>query len=137
MDAAKTDIPLLKGENGQSLFKDTSYIDSAVIDNAVFFNTDHSKCLVLVLQQTSKILYLDQVLIVHGTFINGNWRFKPDRFPPVPKIIYTVSKSGTRDKPTNNSFEALSKKACQFILNEGRVDSFGCAIDKDYWFGSQ
>ena len=137
LETARKDLPFLKGERGQNLFNDTSYIYSATIDKVVFFNSDRSKCLLLVLQQTSKNLYLDQVLIIQGTFIDGKWTFKPDRLPAVPKVIYTVRKSGERQNPVNNSVENLSKKARLFILTAGTVNSLGCEIDKEYWFGNR
>jgi hypothetical protein len=136
MQAAKRDLPSLKDKSGKRLFIDKSYIDSVTIDEAVFFNFDRNKCLLLILQQTSKDLYLDQVMVVQGTFTDGRWIFKPDRLPDVPMVIYTVRKSGERQAPINNSFENLSKRARIFVLTAGTPDSYRCDIDNEYWFGS-
>ncbi|SHM49537.1 hypothetical protein [Mucilaginibacter sp. OK098] len=135
--SAKKEIPLLNDEHGQNLFKVPSYIDSAMIDDAVFFNQDKNKCLLFILQQTSNKLYLDQVLIIHGSYIKGEWEFMIDRLPAVPTIIYTVRKSGSRDHPIENSFKTLSEKARLFVLTAGTVGNYGCSIDNMYWFGDQ
>ena len=81
MVTGKKQLPRLTGERGQNLFRDTTYVDTAIIDDAVFFNKDKNKCVLLILQKTSKELYLDQVLIIQGTKLKGEWKFKQNRMP--------------------------------------------------------
>ena len=125
----------IPGRRMWCMLKVPLYIDSPIIDDAVFFNQDKSKCLLLILQQTSDTLYLDQILFMHGSYINGQWKFTIDRLPAVPKIIYTVHKSGSRVHPVRNSFQVLSEKGRLFVLTAGTVSNYGCTIDNKYWFG--
>lgn len=132
----RTELPLLKGERGRSFFRDSTYVDSVVIDDAVFFNKEKDKCLLLILQQTSKDLYVDEVRIVQGTKISGEWKFQHNRMPDVPETIFTVRKTGPRNRPQNSSFKHLSEEGRRFVLEAGSVKNSDCNIDEKYWFGT-
>ena len=137
MQSAKKQVTLLKEETGQSLYKQDSYIDSAILDESVFFNAAKNKCILLLLRQTVKDLYLDNILIIQGTKHNEKWSFNLDRLPEVPNIKFTIDKSGPRSNAVNNSFDKLSKEGRLFVLTAGTVSNFGCEIDEKYWFGSE
>ena len=124
----------MKGENGRSLFRDPTYIDSSVIDDVIFFNKHKNMCLLLILQQTDKSLYLDQVRIIQGEKIGKQWKFLADRMPAMPEIIFTVQKTGPRENPRNNSIKKLSAAGREFVLEAGTVSSNDCNIDEKYWF---
>lgn len=136
MRSARVELPLLKGKTGESLFKQKDYIDSAIIDKAVFFNRDKTKCILLLLRQTNKRLYLDNALIIQGSKESQKWIFRLNRLPEVPEIDFVVKKSGPRSNPLSNTFDELAAKTRQFVLTGGTVSAFNCAIDEKYWFGN-
>ncbi|RZA01092.1 MAG: hypothetical protein EOP47_11905 [Sphingobacteriaceae bacterium] len=136
MKSARVKLPLLKGKTGESLFKQKDYIDSAIIDKAVFFNRDKTKCILLLLRQTDRSLYLDNALIIQGSKENQKWIFRLDRLPEVPETDFVVNKSGPRSNPLSNTFDELSAKTREFVLTGGTVSAFNCEIDEKYWFGN-
>ncbi|MCW3119044.1 MAG: hypothetical protein JWM28_3126, partial [Chitinophagaceae bacterium] len=81
-------------------------------------------------------LYVDQVFIIQGTLVNGEWRFSTNRLPSVPVMFATVAKKGSREHPENNSFAGLSAQARLFVLKAGTVKDGQCMIDEKYWFGN-
>lgn len=133
--AAELELPNLHNRHKIKVFRDSSYIDSAIVDDVIFFNQKRDKCLLLILQKTTGDLNLDQVRIIQGTFFNNNWSFTIDRMPDVPEIIYTINKPLQGKLVVNNSFETLSKKGREYVLNSGNVTSSNCRIDFNYWFG--
>ncbi len=126
----------LKNKDGRIVYKDSSLIDSAVLDKHIFFNRAKNKCLLLVLQQTNADFKNDEILIVQGTLINNLWAFSYDRLPEVPEVIYTVKKHVKNKDQMNNTFEHLSISGRKFVLTAGNPAEGICAIDEQYWFGN-
>ncbi|MEA5139520.1 hypothetical protein [Arcicella rigui] len=135
MSTAMINLPNIVNSDSKRKLNDPSYIETTLIDDAVFFNTNRNKCLLLVLQKTSKDLKLDQVLIIQGTYNRNKWEFSYDRLPLVPEVIYSVNKTIKGGKPISNSFEYLSNEGRKFVLTAGVIKSNVCEIDNNYWFG--
>lgn len=92
MGRAHQQLPFLLNLDKKFVFRDSSYIDSAIIDDAVFFNKTGNKCLLLVLQQTSNEFNSDRVIVIQGTYLNNKWKLASNRMPLVPEMIYTIKK---------------------------------------------
>lgn len=135
MSTALISLPNIVNSDSRRKIYDSSYIDSTLIDDSIFFNTNRNKCLLLILQKTSKDLKLDQVLIIQGTYNRNKWEFSYDRLPLVPEVVYSVNKTIKGGKPISNSFEYLSNEGRLFILTAGSIKGHDCEIDYNYWFG--
>lgn len=116
--------------------KDSSFIISTKIDDALFFNKKKDKCLLLLLQKTANDLKLDQVKIIQGSLKNGTWYFSYNRLPEVPEITYTLNKETKNGININSSFSELSKESRMFVLSAGTINLDRCDIDEAYWFGN-
>lgn len=127
-------IPSLKNVNHHSVIADTSFIKKWKIDDAIFFNSKRDKCLLLLLEQTSSDMKLDQIEIVQGTLVNKVWRFSFSRLPEIPEITCTVNKEFMDGKNHSNSFNILSEKGRAFVLSAGTIEPSGCVLDENYWF---
>lgn len=73
--SALKQISQVKDSDLGKFIMDTSYVNAALIDDAIFFNLDSSKCLSLNLQKTSNFTKTDQVVILRGTkkILGGNF----------------------------------------------------------------
>lgn len=137
MSTAHYQLLNLLSIDSKLVFEDSSYIDSAIIDDAVFFNKGGNKCLLLILQQTSIDFKSDRVRIIQGTYLNNKWNLSTNRMPLVPEIIYTIKKPQKDSIPVNNSFKILSDKGRGFVLDGGQTAFQNCIIDYEYWFGEK
>lgn len=137
MYVAHDQLPNLLSVDNELVFKDSSYIDSAIIDDAVFFNKTENKCLLLILQQTSNEFKSDRIRVIQGTYLNDKWKFSSSRMPLVPEIIYTIKKLQKDNVLMSNSFKTLSDKGRKFVVDAGQTVFQNCTIDYEYWFGEK
>lgn len=135
MKSASFNLSKLRNRSNKLIFFDSTYIDSVLIDSAVFFNQKGNKCLLLILQKTTSDLRLDMIRIVQGTYLDKKWTFSADRVPLVPEIIYTIEKPGKGNRRINNDFETLSREGRLYILEKGNAEFNNCGVDCHYWFG--
>jgi hypothetical protein len=104
------------------------------IDDAVFFDKDKKKALLLILAQVKDSLYPhDYVKIVGAEKISGSWEFY---YPSYPVVIH--NRDINKNKPY--SFEQLSISGRNELTEDGFVKcGIGCNINYDYvdsdiWF---
>lgn len=121
--------------DNKNYFLNPIYIDSAKLDDVVFLNKGGDKCLLLILQKTSKDVKSDQIRILHGARVNGKWLYFANRMPRVPQMTYSIAKPIKGSVLVNNSFKSLSDKGRDYILNFGSVSNQNCNIDCKFWFG--
>ena len=97
------------------------------IDDAIFFNTDSSECLLIVLERnkTGDGLF-GSATIFRGTFTDRKWEFKQS-------ISFDFGRDYFEKFP-DNTFDNISQLARYSVLTEGKVDLEGCEIDEYYWF---
>lgn len=126
----------IKDKEGFYVFH-PEYVKDVLRDQSLFFNTNRSKCLILLLQKSKDDLNVDQVQIIQGTLKNGKWEFYNNRLPAVPQITKTVRKKIIGANSINNTFETLADEGRLFVLSAGNVSTSDCKIDPKYWFNEE
>lgn len=101
-------------------------IVNSKIDDAIFFNKDRTKCLLIVLHKNNNRFVFGNARVISGTLRHGQWIFEPS-------IHYSYDKDFF-EKYTENSFENISLLARYSVLKEGRIEKDGCKIDEYFWF---
>jgi hypothetical protein len=97
------------------------------IDDAIFFKSDSSDCILIVMQRpydTSNVFATTRV--ISGRKFNNNWFF-------LIGLEFMHDKDYFRYYKKNN-FENISKLSRYAILTSGNPAMTGCKIDEDFWF---
>jgi len=95
------------------------------VDDAVFFNSDSTECLLIVLQRHPDERSFGTARVYRGQLFQSGWRFQPSMW---------LTFDGYYEKYSTNSFENISEVARYVVLTDGEVSISGCDIDEYYWF---
>lgn len=105
-----------------------------VLDSAVFFNRDYSRCIFLMIERSpaGEQQKFNFVQTIGGERIDGRWHYYHVSFPG---LAYSLKSNGYKDL----SIEYLSKDARLDIINRGFFKEGTCKIDPDFvdseeWF---
>jgi hypothetical protein len=99
------------------------------VDDAVFFNADRSKGLLLVLQKPSSPDFFAKIRVIKAERDGSQWKFSIDR-------QYSFGKEYFSTYP-QNTFDNISKLGRHAVLTDGNPKSENCDIDENYWFADE
>ena len=105
-----------------------------VFDNYVFFNSDSTKCLLLLLEKYPEDFHSGYLRIIHGN-LNGQWKFSVGMHMSFPEedikpLFPKEYDSGIRQY----TFEMLSERGRISVINDGDGKIKNCDIDEKWWF---
>ena len=99
------------------------------IDSAIFFNTDSSLCLMMVLLKPNDVqLTYGEARLITGHKKDSKWIFDIDR-------EFMFDKEYVNLFP-GKGFADISLLARYDVLKEGNIQEEGCALDEKYWFSA-
>ena len=104
----------------------TPEVGTNQIDEAIFFKSDNSECILLVLQKSKFDLVFATARTVRGFFKDNRWQFGVSMDFYYDRNFFELFKE--------NSFENISKLARYSVLTEGDIKKKGCEIDDEFWF---
>jgi hypothetical protein len=100
------------------------------IDEAIFFGSDSSECVLLILNRSANAEQEGRVFgsarAYTGTLVDRKWTFEPS-------VRFTFASDYFQRFP-ENSFEHISFLARESVLEAGGSKRSGCNIDEHYWF---
>ena len=134
MSAFKVQLPKIVDNDAHPLIHPDFVKDSSISD-AVFFNHNHTRCLLLLLLKLQDDSNLDWVIAIQGTLTNEGWIFKSDRLPSIPEMIFSIKKEKLNGHFVSNSFLTLSDNGIDWVLSENQRSKNCYDIDDKYWFG--
>jgi hypothetical protein len=137
-------LQVLKGSKTYKFAKEafTQYFDTDLLeersrslleiklDEAIFFGSDSSKCVLLILNRSANAEQEGRVFgsarAYTGTLVDRKWTFEPS-------VRFTFASDYFQRFP-ENSFEHISFLARESVLEAGGSKRSSCNIDEHYWF---
>ena len=100
------------------------------VDESVYFNSQKDAAILLVLiQDTTKDVYQDNIQMVYGKIKNGKWHFF---IYGMNNLIIERYYTGKKDPTIPYSFEELSNLGKRKLIEGGYLKKCGCKIN-DEW----
>ena len=97
------------------------------IDDAVFFSSDSTNCMIIVLQKSNSGLVFGNARMIRGHKQGADWKFQVSLHFSFSRDYFDLYK--------DNTFQNISILARYSVLTDGNVTSInGCEIDEHFWF---